>query len=83
MPSTVFATHHDGRPLTVEHGFPVRLVVPGRYAWKGPKWVRAVEYMRADRRGFWGYLLGYQALTSTAALRGYAQQIAGSTRRWR
>jgi DMSO/TMAO reductase YedYZ molybdopterin-dependent catalytic subunit len=51
--STVFATHHDGRPLTVEHGFPVRLVVPGRYAWKGPKWVRAVEYMRADRRGFW------------------------------
>ncbi|MER5865606.1 sulfite oxidase-like oxidoreductase [Kitasatospora sp. NPDC002040] len=52
-PSTVFATHHDGRPLTVEHGFPVRLVVPRLYAWKGPKWVRAVEYMRADRRGFW------------------------------
>ncbi|WP_441246526.1 sulfite oxidase-like oxidoreductase [Kitasatospora sp. McL0602] len=50
---TVFATHHNGEPLTVEHGFPVRLVVPGRYAWKGPKWVRAVEYMRADRRGFW------------------------------
>ncbi|MFJ5924116.1 sulfite oxidase-like oxidoreductase [Kitasatospora sp. NPDC092948] len=52
-PSTVFATHHDGQPLTVEHGFPVRLVVPRLYAWKGPKWVRAVEYMRADRRGFW------------------------------
>ncbi|KDN86368.1 oxidoreductase [Kitasatospora cheerisanensis KCTC 2395] len=52
-PSTVFATHHDGQPLTLEHGFPVRLVVPHLYAWKGPKWVRAVEYMRADRRGFW------------------------------
>ncbi|MFD7641241.1 sulfite oxidase-like oxidoreductase [Kitasatospora sp. NPDC059795] len=52
-PSTVFATHHDGQPLTAEHGFPVRLVVPHLYAWKGPKWVRAVEYMRADRRGFW------------------------------
>ncbi|GLW57266.1 sulfite oxidase-like oxidoreductase [Kitasatospora phosalacinea] len=52
-PATVFATHHDGRPLTLEHGFPVRLVVPHLYAWKGPKWVRAVEYMRADRRGFW------------------------------
>ncbi len=50
---TVFATHHNGEPLTVEHGFPVRLVVPNLYAWKGPKWVRAVEYMRADRRGFW------------------------------
>ncbi|WP_327069574.1 sulfite oxidase-like oxidoreductase [Kitasatospora sp. NBC_01250] len=52
-PGTLFATHHDGEPLTVEHGFPVRLIVPGLYAWKGPKWVRAVEYMRADRRGFW------------------------------
>ncbi len=52
-PRTVFATHHNGEPLTVEHGFPVRLVVPQLYAWKGPKWVRAVEYMTADRRGFW------------------------------
>jgi biofilm PGA synthesis N-glycosyltransferase PgaC len=36
-----------------------------------------------DRRGFFGYLLGYQALTSTASLRGYAQQIGGAARRWR
>ena len=36
-----------------------------------------------DRRGFFGYLLGYQALTSTASLRGYAQQIRGATRRWK
>jgi DMSO/TMAO reductase YedYZ molybdopterin-dependent catalytic subunit len=49
----LFATHRNGEPLTVEHGFPVRLVVPQLYAWKGPKWVRAVEYMCADRRGFW------------------------------
>lgn len=52
-PRTIFATHRNGEPLTAEHGFPVRLIVPGLYAWKGPKWVRAVEYMRADRRGFW------------------------------
>jgi DMSO/TMAO reductase YedYZ molybdopterin-dependent catalytic subunit len=52
-PQTVFATHRNGAPLTVEHGFPVRLVVPRLYAWKGPKWVRGVEYMTADRRGFW------------------------------
>ena len=36
-----------------------------------------------DRRGFFGYLFGYQALTSTASLRGYAQQIAGAARRWK
>jgi len=52
-PTAMFATHCGGEPLTAEHGFPVRLVVPGLYAWKGPKWVRGVEYMAADRRGFW------------------------------
>ena len=49
----IFATHCGGEPLTPEHGFPVRLVVPRLYAWKGPKWVRGVEYMVVDRRGFW------------------------------
>ncbi|WP_037577283.1 molybdopterin-dependent oxidoreductase [Phaeacidiphilus oryzae] len=52
-PDTVLATHRNGEQLTVEHGFPLRLVVPRLYAWKGPKWVRAIEYMTADRRGFW------------------------------
>jgi biofilm PGA synthesis N-glycosyltransferase PgaC len=36
-----------------------------------------------DRRGFWGYLFLYQALTSTASLRGYAQQLRGAGRRWK
>jgi DMSO/TMAO reductase YedYZ molybdopterin-dependent catalytic subunit len=49
----LFATHRNGEPLTPEHGAPVRLVVPQLYAWKGPKWVRGIEYLTADRRGFW------------------------------
>jgi poly-beta-1,6-N-acetyl-D-glucosamine synthase len=36
-----------------------------------------------DRRGFWGYLLAYRALSSPAALRGYAQYLTGAARRWR
>ncbi len=50
---TLLATHRDGEPLTPEHGYPVRLVVPSLYAWKSVKWVRAIEYMTVDRRGFW------------------------------
>lgn len=50
---TLLATHHNGEPLTVEHGFPLRLVVPHLYGYKGPKWLRALEYMTQDRRGFW------------------------------
>jgi DMSO/TMAO reductase YedYZ molybdopterin-dependent catalytic subunit len=49
----LFVTHRDGQPLTAEHGAPLRLVVPHLYAWKGPKWVRGVEYLVEDRRGFW------------------------------
>jgi DMSO/TMAO reductase YedYZ molybdopterin-dependent catalytic subunit len=51
--STVLATHRDGERLTPEHGFPLRLVVPHLYAWKSVKWVRALEYLTTDRRGFW------------------------------
>ncbi len=49
----LLVTHRDGEPLTPEHGWPLRLVVPHLYAWKGPKWVRGVEYLTEDRRGFW------------------------------
>ncbi len=50
---TMLATHADGRPLTPEHGFPLRLVCPSLYGWKSAKWVRSVEYLVEDRRGFW------------------------------
>jgi DMSO/TMAO reductase YedYZ molybdopterin-dependent catalytic subunit len=50
---TLLATHRSGEPLAPEHGFPLRLVVPSLYAWKSVKWVRAIEYMTVDRRGFW------------------------------
>jgi len=50
---TLLATHRDGAELSPEHGYPLRLVVPLRYAWKSVKWVRAVEYLTRDRRGFW------------------------------
>lgn len=52
-PDTVFATELDHRPLTPERGYPVRLVVPHLYAWKSVKWVRGIEYLVEDRRGFW------------------------------
>jgi DMSO/TMAO reductase YedYZ molybdopterin-dependent catalytic subunit len=52
-PDTVLATHRNGHELSVERGHPCRLIVPHLYAWKGPKWVRWIEYLTEDRRGFW------------------------------
>ncbi|MBL8929076.1 MAG: molybdopterin-dependent oxidoreductase [Kineosporiaceae bacterium] len=50
---TVLATHVNGLPLRPEQGFPLRLILPHLYAWKGPKWLRGLEYLRGPRRGFW------------------------------
>jgi DMSO/TMAO reductase YedYZ molybdopterin-dependent catalytic subunit len=49
----LLATHHDGLPLTPEHGGPVRAVVPHLYFWKSAKWLRGIELLRKDRPGFW------------------------------
>ena len=49
----LFADTHDGEPLTLEHGAPVRLVVPKLYAWKSAKWVKEVIFAEADSPGYW------------------------------
>jgi DMSO/TMAO reductase YedYZ molybdopterin-dependent catalytic subunit len=42
-----------GKPLALEHGGPVRLVVPKRYGWKSAKWLTGIEFHEVDRPGFW------------------------------
>jgi DMSO/TMAO reductase YedYZ molybdopterin-dependent catalytic subunit len=53
QPSSIFALRHDGEPLTAEHGYPLRLIVPHLCAWKSVKWVRGVELLERDAAGFW------------------------------
>jgi DMSO/TMAO reductase YedYZ molybdopterin-dependent catalytic subunit len=49
----LLADTFNGEPLEPEHGYPLRLLVPKRYFWKSAKWVRALEFMDHDVRGFW------------------------------
>ncbi len=58
----LLATHFDGKPLTPEHGAPVRGMVghiPDRpelktaYFWKGAKWLKGLEFLSEDQMGFW------------------------------
>ena len=49
----LLADRHDGEPLTPEHGWPLRLVVPRRYFWKSAKWIRRIELVDKDQPGFW------------------------------
>lgn len=58
----LMATHFEGEPLSPDHGYPLRGVIghiPAQddlespYLWKGAKWLRSLEFMTADRLGFW------------------------------
>jgi DMSO/TMAO reductase YedYZ molybdopterin-dependent catalytic subunit len=58
----LLATHYDGKPLDIDHGYPLRGVIGhivGRddlktpYLWKGGKWLRGLEFLAKDRLGFW------------------------------
>jgi DMSO/TMAO reductase YedYZ molybdopterin-dependent catalytic subunit len=51
--NALLATHGDGEPLTPEHGYPLRLVIPGKYFWKSAKWLRGIELTAQDHPGFW------------------------------
>ncbi|MBD9680332.1 sulfite oxidase-like oxidoreductase [Pseudomonas sp. PDM18] len=52
-PDSLFATHYAGEPLTPVHGWPLRLVIAGRYFWKSAKWLRELQFSDSDRPGFW------------------------------
>lgn len=49
----LLADSHAGKPLATDHGGPVRLVVPHLYAWKSAKWIRSIELLHEEERGFW------------------------------
>jgi DMSO/TMAO reductase YedYZ molybdopterin-dependent catalytic subunit len=49
----MFAWELDGEPLPDDHGGPVRVVTPHRYAYKGAKWVCGVEFLTEPERGYW------------------------------
>jgi DMSO/TMAO reductase YedYZ molybdopterin-dependent catalytic subunit len=49
----LIAYEADGEPLTPDHGWPLRLVIPRKYFWKSAKWLRGIELRAADEPGFW------------------------------
>ena len=53
VPDALLATHWEGEPLTVEHGGPLRVVVPQLYFWKSAKWVKRITFAPDDQPGFW------------------------------
>ena len=54
MDDDVLVAHSwNGQPLTKEHGGPARVILPKRYAWKGAKFIRDIQFIDRDILGFW------------------------------
>ena len=50
---TLLAYHMNGEPLTSTHGFPLRALVPNIYGMKNVKWLKRVEVVDYDFKGYW------------------------------
>lgn len=51
--TTLLAYEMNGGPLPAKHGFPVRLLVPGLFGMKNPKWITRIEVVDYDFQGYW------------------------------
>ncbi len=51
-PEVLLAYEMNGRPLEPQHGFPVRLLVPGWYGMTSVKWLTSIEAVTEPFRGF-------------------------------
>lgn len=52
-PDTMLAIEMNGVPLPDDHGFPIRLINPGHYGMKNPKWITEIELVEKDYKGYW------------------------------
>jgi len=59
-PQTLLATHLNGQPLTVEHGAPLRLLVPVKLGLKNVKAITRITYSAEEPTDYWAQY-GYSA----------------------
>ncbi|UCG70558.1 MAG: molybdopterin-dependent oxidoreductase [Thermoplasmata archaeon] len=49
----ILAYEMNGETLPIDHGYPLRLVAPGKYGYKWVKWITHIEVVDYDYKGFW------------------------------
>ncbi|HSS92925.1 MAG TPA: molybdopterin-dependent oxidoreductase, partial [Candidatus Dormibacteraeota bacterium] len=52
-PELLVAYDLDGAPLPEAHGYPARILLPGHYGMKGPKWLDSIDVVDHESGGFW------------------------------
>src|SRR5579859_1324389 len=52
-PEILVAYELAGAPLPSGHGFPARMLIPGHYGMKGPKWLQTINLVEHESGGYW------------------------------
>jgi methionine sulfoxide reductase catalytic subunit len=52
-PRTLLVHRMDGRPLSGEHGFPLRVIIPFKYGYKNPKCILEMQFVDREEPGTW------------------------------
>jgi len=52
-PDTMLAYKLNGKNLPADQGFPLRLIIPRMYAYKGVKWVERIVFTERQETGYW------------------------------
>jgi DMSO/TMAO reductase YedYZ molybdopterin-dependent catalytic subunit len=52
-PDTMLAYRLNGKNLSADHGFPLRLIIPRMYGYKGVKWVERIVFTEKQEVGYW------------------------------
>jgi len=50
---TLLVYEMNGEPLSVDHGYPLRIFIPGHFGMKQPKWIVRMEAIDRKGPGFW------------------------------
>ncbi|HUI01826.1 MAG TPA: molybdopterin-dependent oxidoreductase [Nitrososphaerales archaeon] len=88
LDGTILAYQINGQPLPAEHGYPIRMIVPGYYGMMNCKWVTSIELVNETHQGYWqvrgwaneaSYQTGSSIVTPGAAQVDDRFGIAGST----
>lgn len=52
-PRVLMVLRMNGKPLTKEHGFPLRLIAPFKYGYKNVKYITSIEFIDSRKRNYW------------------------------
>lgn len=71
QPGVLLVYLANGQPLPMEHGYPLRILIPGLYGQKMPKWITRILLADQEKLGYWEQ--EHRGWSNTAAVRTISQ----------